>query len=105
VAASLMPHKSSEDSEAKEMLPKLVNKMISRGQTKQIYVYDRGFPSHAFAQRHVNLSVNFLFRVQKRYSPEIEEIVRNKEEVSFDMRVKRGTIDYPARVIIRYMDT
>ncbi len=105
VAASLMPYKSSEDSEAKEMLPKLVNKMISRGQTKQIYVYDRGFPSHAFAQRHVNLSVNFLFRVQKRYSPEIEEIVRNKEEASFDMHVKRGTIDYPARVIIRYLDS
>lgn len=105
VAASLMPYKASEEGEAKEMLPKLVSKMNLRGQKKQIYIYDRGFPSHAFAQRHVNLGVNFLFRVQKTYSKQIEEIVRSQQEASFDVSVKRGLIEYHARVIIRYLES
>ena len=105
VAASLMPYKASEESEAKRMLPKIVSKMNLHGQTKQIYVYDRGFPSHAFAQRHVNLGVNFLFRVQKTYSKQIEEIVRNRQEADFDVCIKRGPINYNARVIIRYLES
>lgn len=105
VAASLMPYRSSEEGEAKEMLPKLVKKMNSLSQTKQIYVYDRGFPSHAFAQRHVNLGVNFLFRVQKTYSAQIQEIVQNQQDASFDVQIKRGVIDYQARVIIRYLES
>lgn len=105
VAASLMPYKVSEEGEAKRILPNLVRKMNLRGQTKQIYVYDRGFPSHAFAQRHVTLGVNFLFRVQKTYSKQIEEIIRNRQDASFNVHIKRGPIDYHARVIIRYLES
>jgi len=105
VAASLMPYRASEEGEAKEILPKLVSRMNSRGQTKQIYVYDRGFPSHAFAQRHVNLGVNFLFRVQKTYSNKILEIVESRQEASFTLNIRRGMINYDARVIVRYLDS
>lgn len=105
VAASLTPYSTSENSEAKEMLPRLVAQMNARGQAKQIYVYDRGFPSHAFAQRHVNLGVNFLFRLQKTYSIQIKEIVEKNQNASFDTYVKRKNINYHARVIIRYLDS
>lgn len=105
VATSLMPYKTSEESEAKRMLPKLVNKMNLYGQTKQIYIYDRGFPSHAFAQRHINLGVNFLFRVQKRYSKEIEQIVSDRQEVDFNTSIRRGPINYNSRIIIKYLES
>jgi hypothetical protein len=61
---AISPYKFSEEGMAQEMLPHLVSRMNSFEQVKQIYVYDRGFPSHAFAQRHINLGVDFLFRVQ-----------------------------------------
>lgn len=79
--------------------------MKSFGQEKQIYVYDRGFPSHAFAQRHLNLGVDFLFRVQKTYSREILKFVQNREEANFDLLVSRANIHYSTRVIIRYLNS
>jgi len=103
VSASMAPYRHSEESEAKELLPQLVDKMNSCGQTKQIYVYDRGFPSHAFAQRHLNLGVHFLFRVQKTYSKRIKELVDKRQEASFDTKVQRGPIQYQARVVIRFL--
>lgn len=103
VAADLRPYKTSEEEMAKQMLPRLVSKMQLYGHTKQIYVYDRGFPSHAFGQRHLNLGVDFLYRVQKSYNPKIQEYVRNNEEGEFDLILHRGAINYTVRVIIRYL--
>lgn len=105
VAADLQPYNVSEVQMGKNLLHELVEKMRGYGHTKQLYVYDRGFPSHAFAQRHINLAVDFLFRVQKTYSNKIKEYVSRKEEVTFETTVKRGKINYSARVIIRYLQS
>lgn len=103
VAADLKPYKVSEEAMAKQMLPHLVEKMRSFGHTKQIYVYDRGFPSHAFGQRHINLGVDFLYRVQKSYNPKIQEYISKNEEGEFDLKLCRGAISYTVRVIVRYL--
>lgn len=103
VAADLRPYKTSEEEMAKQMLPQLVEKMRSYGHKKQIYVYDRGFPSHAFGQRHINLGVDFLYRVQKSYNPQIQEYVSKNEEGEFNLKLNRGVINYTVRVIIRYL--
>jgi Transposase DDE domain len=105
VSAELMPYSHSEKAMGRKMLPELVRKMRSYGEEKQIYIYDRGFPSHAFAQQHVNLGVKFLFRLQKRYCPKITERVHNRIEDSYIQEVKRGPIHYLARVIIRYLNS
>lgn len=105
VKADLKPYSTSEESMAKRALPELVEQFRSYGQERQIYVYDRGFPSHAFTQEHVNLNVDFLFRVQRTYSRKILSIVEEGEEADFEMSVRRKNIDYQARVIIRYLSS
>lgn len=105
VSAGLMPYSTSENTMAKEMLPPLVAKMRSYGENRQIYVYDRGFPLHAFAQRHLSQGVDFLFRVQRRYGRAIIDVVERGEEASFSLEVRRSRIQYNCRVIIRFLDS
>lgn len=104
-AASIQPYKTSEVAMSKEMLPKLVEQFKGWGQPQQIYVYDRGFPSHALAQKHIDLGVDYLFRVQKTFSNEILAYVNEKQEAEFYSTVKRGPIHYTARVIIRFLES
>ena len=105
VSAALMPYTTSENSMAKEQLPVLVRRLRSYGEHNHIYVYDRGFPSHAFAQRHIDLDVEFLFRIQKRYSRKVSELVAQRIETSFITQISRKRIKYKARIIIRYLSS
>lgn len=105
VSAELLPYSRSEKAMGQQMLPELVRKMRSYGEEKQIYVYDRGYPSHAFAQQHENLGVKFLFRVQKRYCYKIAQRVEKRIQDSYTQEVKRGPIHYFGRVIIRYLSS
>ncbi len=103
VAPCIMPYSVSEDKMAKSILPDLVERMRSYGQQLQLYVYDRGYPSHAFALQHIELGVDFLFRVPMRFSPIIDKIVENHEEADFIMEINRSDAKYNVRVVIKYL--
>lgn len=105
VSALIEPYEKSEVGMTFEMLPVLVQKFKQLNQLKQIYIYDRGFPSHRLAQKHLDLGVDYLFRVQKNYTNEIKEMVENGFEGDFTFTEKRKEIDYKARVIIRYLQS
>ncbi len=103
VSPCIMPYSISEDWMAKKLLPDLVNRMRSFGQQLQLYVYDRGFPSHQFALQHLKLGVDFVFRLPLKFNPKIDEIVRQKQEADFELEINRADAKYQARVIIRYL--
>lgn len=103
VAPCIMPYSLSEDRMAKGILPDLVERMRSYGQSLQLYVYDRGYPSHKFALQHLELGVDFLFRVPMRFSPIIDKIVEKGEEADFIMEINRSDAKYSARVIVTYL--
>lgn len=103
VAPCIMPYAVSEDTMAKTLLAHLVHRMRSYGQAHQLYVYDRGFPSHQFALQHLSLNVDFLFRLPLKFNPQIDEIVEKKQEADFEIEIKRADAKYQARVVIKYL--
>jgi hypothetical protein len=105
VAPCIMPYTFSENAIAKMTLPELVDRMRSYGQHQQLYVYDRGLPSHQFAMQHLELKVDFLFRVPLQFNPRIDEIVVQKKEADFEIEIKNSDADYQARVVIRYLSS
>lgn len=105
VATQIMPYSYSEDKMAKQELGPLVKNLRSLGQEKQLYVYDRGFPSHHFVQQHIDNQVDFLFRCPENFLPQVKQYISNKEEADFDIVVKREDAQYQARVIIRYLSS
>lgn len=74
---------TSEDELAREQLPEVVQKMRSFGQKHLLFVYDRGYPSEDFINQHVELGVDFIFRVPKNFNKSISEIYRGKEQENF----------------------
>lgn len=105
VSTAMLPYSCSENGMAKMQLPDLVTRMRSWGQSKQLYVYDRGFPSHAFAYRHVELGVDFLFRLPKNFHPDIKNTVSANEEADFDFEIHQGKLRHTCRVVIRYLSS
>lgn len=105
VCGAISPYKISENAMSHSHLETLVNEMISLGQPKQIYVYDRGFPSHEFAYRHLQLNVDFVFRLPLKFNPEIDQIVAQKKETDFEVEFKRDGFTYVGRVITRYLSS
>jgi hypothetical protein len=105
VAPCVMPYSISENAIAKITLQDLVDRMRSYGQNKQLYIYDRGFPSHRFAIQHLELNVDFLFRLPLQFNPKIDEIAAQRQEADFEIEIKRPDADYRARVVIRYLSS
>lgn len=105
VSGEIAPYKTSENSMAHSHLESLVKKMVSLGQGKQIYVYDRGFPSHEFAFRHLQLGADFVFRLPAQFNPEIDNLVFQKQEIDCDLEFNRGAFKYTGRVVIRYLSS
>jgi len=99
----MLPYSCSESSMAKMQLPELVQRMRSWGQDKLLFVYDRGFPSHDFAQKHLELGADFLFRVPSNFHPLITERINEKQEGDCDFEVVRNGKKYSYRVIIRFL--
>lgn len=105
VSGEISPYKISENSMAHSHLEPLVKEMVAFGQSNQIYVYDRGFPSHEFAFRHIQLGVDFLFRLPIKFNPIIDKLVEEKKETDFELAFDRGDFKYTGRVVIRYLSS
>jgi hypothetical protein len=79
----IVPCKISEESLAQEQLPEVVSTMREYGQKKMLFVYDRGYPSEEFIQQHLNLGVDFLFRLPRNFNQEVKKIYESQETESF----------------------
>lgn len=90
LSGRIAPCNTSEDELAKYQLTEVVEKMRSLGQKKLLFVYDRGYRSEAFINQHIELGVDFVFRVPRNFNKAISEIYRGKELENFLM-----TEDWP----------
>ena len=93
----IAPYKISEDELAKEQLSEVVEAMRKYGQKKMLFVYDRGYPSQAFIQQHLDLGVEFLFRLPKNFNKAVKEIYASKEPESFIL-----TEDFPMLRVLQF---
>lgn len=83
LSGRIAPCKTSEEELAKEQLYEVVLLMRKYGQKKMLFVYDRGYPSREFIQQHLDLGVDFLFRIPKNFNREIKKIYESQESESF----------------------
>jgi hypothetical protein len=83
LSGRIAPCNTSEDELAKEQLTEVVQKMISLNQKNLLFVYDRGYPSEEFINQHIELGVDFIFRVPKNFNKAISEIYQGKEQENF----------------------
>lgn len=79
----IAPCKVSEDELAREQLNEVVATMRKYGQEKMLFVYDRGYPSEEFIQQHLDLGVDFLFRLPKNFNRAVKAIYESQEAESF----------------------
>src|SRR5204862_2036482 len=78
-SAILVPWSIGEQRLAEGQLRVVVEKMRSWGQEKLLFVYDRGYPSKDFFSLHVELKVDFVFRIPKGFNKEIDALVESKK--------------------------
>lgn len=83
LSGRIAPCAISEEKLAREQLNEVVEKMGKLGQTKLLFVYDRGYPSEEFINQHLKLNVDFIFRVPKNFNGAITRIYNEKEPESF----------------------
>ena len=89
-----------EQTIAKDQLPEVVTQMRGLNQNKMLFIYDRGYPSQEFMNQHKNLSVDFLFRLQRKSYKKIWERVDNGEEdFENEINVKKGQAACRVRVV------
>jgi len=83
LSGRIAPCKTSEDELAKEQLNEVVSLMRKYSQKKMLFVYDRGYPSQEFIQQHLDLGVDFLFRLPRNFNREIKKVYESRESESF----------------------
>lgn len=79
VSGRLAPWREGEQTLAREQLEEVVEKMKRWGQTRLLFVYDRGYPSKVFFQQHVDLGVDFLFRLPRRFNARVDELSERQD--------------------------
>ncbi len=82
----LGPYSTSEDAIATKQLSEVVTKMRKFGQTRLLFIYDRGYPSEKFIDQHIELEVEFLFRLPKDFNLAVTEISQWVENEGFIIR-------------------
>ncbi len=90
LSGRIAPCRTSEDELAREQLTEVVEKMRNLGQKNLLFVYDRGYPSEEFINQHIELGVDFIFRVPRNFNKTICEIYQGKKKENFLM-----TEDWP----------
>ena len=105
VSAQIAPISTGEKTLAYESFIDLSSQMNCLGQTKQLYIYDRGLPSHRFAQMHIEQSSDFIFRVPKHFLPQVRETLFHNQTTDILVEIKRGKICYKARIIVEYLSS
>lgn len=83
LSGRIAPCRMSEDELAREQLTEVVASMRKHGQEKMIFVYDRGYPSEKFIQQHLDLGVDFLFRLPRNFNKTVKKIYASQEAESF----------------------
>lgn len=83
LSGRIAPCNTSEEELAKEQLIEVVQKMRNFGQKNLLFVYDRGYPSEQFINQHIELGVDFIFRVPRNFNKSISDIYRGKEQENF----------------------
>lgn len=86
LSGRISSYKTSEAKLAEEQLVEVVSKMRSLNQTKLLFVYDRGYPSAKFINQHIELGVDFVFRLPKNFDKATSEIVNTDETEGFIVR-------------------
>lgn len=86
LSGRIASYNTSEEKLAEEQLQEVVKKMRKWGQTKQLFVYDRGYPSERFIEQHIELGVDFLFRLPKNFNKAVTEICSWADEEGFILR-------------------
>lgn len=66
--------RESEEVLAEEQLTEVVGKMRALGQEKILFVYDRGYPSEKFINQHIELGVDFIFRLPRNFNNQVKKI-------------------------------
>jgi hypothetical protein len=83
LSGRISPCKVSEEELAREQLNEVVSTMRKYGQKKMLFVYDRGYPSDEFIQQHLDLGVDFLFRLPRNFNRSVKKIYESQEAESF----------------------
>lgn len=97
LSGRIAPCKISEDELAKEQLPEVVEAMRKHGQQRMLFVYDRGYPSQEFIQQHLDLGVDFLFRLPRNFNKAVKKIYASEEPESFIL-----TEDFPMLRVVQF---
>lgn len=74
LSGRIAPCLISEEELAREQLPEVVAKMRRFGQKKLLFVYDRGYPSEQFINQHLDLGVDFIFRLPRNFNMAVKDI-------------------------------
>lgn len=80
-----------ESTMAKEQLPVVTKRMRALGQKSLLYIYDRGYVSKAAIAQHMELGVDFIFRIQKTNYKKIWTRV-SKGEVDFEEEINEHKV-------------
>lgn len=83
LSGRIAPCMVSEEELAKEQLYEVVAKMRQFGQRKLLFVYDRGYPSEEFINQHLDLGVDFIFRLPKNFNGAIKQIYESGDSEAF----------------------
>lgn len=86
LSGRIAPCSTSEEELAKEQLTEVVHCLRSLGQEKLLFVYDRGYPSEKFINQHIELDVDFIFRLPKNFNKAVKNAYEQKDPESFLMR-------------------
>ena len=76
---------------AEEQLPIVTKKMRNLGQQSLLYIYDRGYVSKEAIAQHVELGVDFIFRIQKGNYKKIWTRI-SKGEVDFEEVINKQKV-------------
>lgn len=86
LSGRIAPYATSEESLAKEQLPEVVQLMRRLNQGKLLFVYDRGYPSEEFIKQHLDLGVDFLFRLPRNFNKIVKEVRVHGDPETFWIR-------------------
>lgn len=87
----------SEEALAEEQLTEVVHKMRTLGQEELLFVYDRGYPSEKFINQHIELGVDFIFRLPKNFNREVKKAYEQKIPESFLLKE-----DWPLLRVVQF---
>ncbi len=88
ISGRIAPYNVSEEALAEEQLVEVVQRMRDCGQKQLLFVYDRGYPSEKFINLHLELGVDFIFRVPRNFNKAVQAI--RKEGETENMLIAEG---------------